>query len=80
MHIFRSVCMYVCMYAYHPSDYSMSHLLQGEQLLEAAKNGDTLTIESLLKNNFVVNYKDLVRSNSTKYIHTYIYVDIHHQI
>ena len=72
MHIFRSACMYVCMYVcIPPSDYSMSHLLQGEQLLEAAKNGDALTIESLLKNNFVVNYKDLVRSNSTKYIHTY---------
>ena len=38
----------------------MSYCVQGEQLLEVAKKGDAVAVERLLKNNDVVNYKDMV--------------------
>ena len=38
----------------------MSYCVQGEQLLEVAKKGDAVAVERLLKNNDIVNYKDMV--------------------
>ena len=57
MYVHMYVCVYVCMCDFYVN-------LQGEQLLAAAKIGDATAVELLLKNTFIVNYKDLVRQNT----------------
>ena len=48
--------------------------IQGEELIAAAGNGDTTTVEMLLKGNpYLVNYKGSVRRVEEHTIYTYMH-------